>query len=116
MPPGMNSNVVNIVYNTIFFSGNLTEDGDYEDPQNVGIAEEEEDWSEPAFLSAAIGILISVILVASLCVVLVVVSNWRLKNYSNIHTNNNSSLQSSLKRLYLRESATNDNKFVNSNG
>ena len=31
MPPGMNKNIVNIVYNTIFFSGNLTEDGDYED-------------------------------------------------------------------------------------
>ena len=77
---------------------NETENNNVQD-----FSEEREDWSERVFLAVSIGIMSVVGLVTLAAILLVLRSNWKLKNYSNINSissNNdiNSSLQSSLKR------------------
>ena len=62
-----------------------------------------QDWSESAFLGATIAIMTVVGIVTVAAILLVIRFNWKLKNYSNIYTNNStndtdSSIQSSLKR------------------
>ena len=69
-------------------------------------SEEREDWSERVLLGVSIGIMAVVGLVTLSAILLVFRSNWKLKNYSNIYSNNtnndiDSSFQSSLKRLYI---------------
>jgi len=65
-------------------------------------SEQREDWSESSFLGASIGIMSVVGLITVSAIILVIRSNWKLKNYSNIYNSSNkdndSSIQSSLKR------------------
>lgn len=62
---------------------------------------EDEEWSEKIFLALAIGILVMVIIIAISAVIFVIASSWRLKYYSTFYAynnDNNSSIESSLKR------------------